>query len=253
MGPGKIADRRTGCRTILASRGIYHHLDDWGPAGGAMLYWKHQMWEYVSQLFSGCGAEEEERLPAGCRRYEKVMWRFRPGRSVLVGSGLLLLPVRRRSRHRSVAPARLRVWWKSRRRVFGCRMGRRSEMHAWELLVRSITPSYPEAEDLCRRPARRLDRYSRRCGSIPEFGFQIFAGTRCLHETAPSNVENQRSLLQVAVLAAEVIASRAVANKRAVYLRWCGENFTGWKIRPVATADQTAGFHPVESCVKSGD
>jgi esterase/lipase superfamily enzyme len=34
--------------TVLASRGIAHHLDDWGPKGGhEWPYWHHQMWEYV--------------------------------------------------------------------------------------------------------------------------------------------------------------------------------------------------------------
>jgi esterase/lipase superfamily enzyme len=33
---------------ILASRGIAHHLDDWGPLGGHdWPYWKHQMREYL--------------------------------------------------------------------------------------------------------------------------------------------------------------------------------------------------------------
>ena len=33
---------------VLASRGIAHHLDDWGPKGGhEWPYWHHQMWEYV--------------------------------------------------------------------------------------------------------------------------------------------------------------------------------------------------------------
>ena len=37
---------------ILASKGIHHHLDDWGPQGGHdWPYWKHQMWEYITQLF----------------------------------------------------------------------------------------------------------------------------------------------------------------------------------------------------------
>ena len=35
---------------ILASRGIRHHLDDWGPLGGHdWPYWKHQMREYLSR------------------------------------------------------------------------------------------------------------------------------------------------------------------------------------------------------------
>ena len=33
---------------VLASRGISHHLDDWGPLGGHdWPYWKHQMQEYL--------------------------------------------------------------------------------------------------------------------------------------------------------------------------------------------------------------
>jgi esterase/lipase superfamily enzyme len=33
---------------VLASRGIRHHLDDWGPMGGHdWPYWKHQMREYL--------------------------------------------------------------------------------------------------------------------------------------------------------------------------------------------------------------
>ena len=35
---------------ILASRGIRHHLDDWGAMGGHdWPYWKHQMREYLSR------------------------------------------------------------------------------------------------------------------------------------------------------------------------------------------------------------
>lgn len=37
---------------VLRSRGIAHHLDDWGPAGGHdWPYWKHQMREYIANLF----------------------------------------------------------------------------------------------------------------------------------------------------------------------------------------------------------
>jgi esterase/lipase superfamily enzyme len=37
---------------ILASRGIPHHLDDWGQKGGHdWPYWHHQMWEYVGAHF----------------------------------------------------------------------------------------------------------------------------------------------------------------------------------------------------------
>jgi len=37
---------------ILGSRGIAHHLDDWGPEGGHdWPYWHHQMWEYVGSHY----------------------------------------------------------------------------------------------------------------------------------------------------------------------------------------------------------
>ena len=37
---------------ILSAKGIRHRLDDWGPQGGHdWPYWKHQMREYVGQLF----------------------------------------------------------------------------------------------------------------------------------------------------------------------------------------------------------
>jgi esterase/lipase superfamily enzyme len=33
---------------VLASRGITHHLDDWGPMGGHdWPYWKHQLRAYL--------------------------------------------------------------------------------------------------------------------------------------------------------------------------------------------------------------
>ena len=36
--------------SVLASRGIPHHLDDWGALGGHdWPYWKHQMREYLSR------------------------------------------------------------------------------------------------------------------------------------------------------------------------------------------------------------
>src|SRR5260221_126416 len=36
---------------ILASRGIPHHLDDWGPQGGHdWPYWRHMMWEYMNYV-----------------------------------------------------------------------------------------------------------------------------------------------------------------------------------------------------------
>jgi esterase/lipase superfamily enzyme len=37
---------------VLASRGIRHSVDNWGPEGGHdWPYWKHQMREYVSKLY----------------------------------------------------------------------------------------------------------------------------------------------------------------------------------------------------------
>jgi len=37
---------------VLASRGIAHHVDDWGTEGGHdWPYWHHQMWEYVGAHF----------------------------------------------------------------------------------------------------------------------------------------------------------------------------------------------------------
>jgi esterase/lipase superfamily enzyme len=37
---------------ILSNKGIRHSLDNWGPQGGHdWPYWKHQMREYISQLF----------------------------------------------------------------------------------------------------------------------------------------------------------------------------------------------------------
>jgi esterase/lipase superfamily enzyme len=37
---------------VLRSRGILHHLDDWGPDGGHdWPYWKHQMDTYIHRLF----------------------------------------------------------------------------------------------------------------------------------------------------------------------------------------------------------
>ena len=36
---------------ILASRGVRHSLDDWGPKGGHdWPYWRHMMWEYMNHV-----------------------------------------------------------------------------------------------------------------------------------------------------------------------------------------------------------
>ena len=47
-GPGERRDESYRMSHILASRGIRHHLDDWGPLGGHdWPYWKQQMREYL--------------------------------------------------------------------------------------------------------------------------------------------------------------------------------------------------------------
>jgi esterase/lipase superfamily enzyme len=51
-GPWENSDPSYRLSHILGAKGIYHHLDDWGPQGGHdWPFWKHQMWEYISQLF----------------------------------------------------------------------------------------------------------------------------------------------------------------------------------------------------------
>ncbi|HJZ71533.1 MAG TPA: alpha/beta hydrolase-fold protein [Vicinamibacterales bacterium] len=47
-GPWEKSDEAYRMSHILSSRGIRHHLDDWGPLGGHdWPYWKHQMQEYL--------------------------------------------------------------------------------------------------------------------------------------------------------------------------------------------------------------
>jgi len=49
-GPWERSDEAYRMSHILASRGIRHHLDDWGALGGHdWPYWKHQMREYLSR------------------------------------------------------------------------------------------------------------------------------------------------------------------------------------------------------------
>jgi esterase/lipase superfamily enzyme len=49
-GPWEKSDESYRFSRILASRGIRHHLDDWGAMGGHdWPYWKHQMREYLSR------------------------------------------------------------------------------------------------------------------------------------------------------------------------------------------------------------
>jgi esterase/lipase superfamily enzyme len=49
-GPWERRDESWRLSAVLASRGIFHHLDDWGPEGGHdWPYWKHQMREYLAR------------------------------------------------------------------------------------------------------------------------------------------------------------------------------------------------------------
>jgi esterase/lipase superfamily enzyme len=47
-GPWEKSEESYRLSHVLASRGIAHHLDDWGPMGGHdWYYWKHQIREYL--------------------------------------------------------------------------------------------------------------------------------------------------------------------------------------------------------------
>ena len=47
-GPWEHPEESYRLSRILASRGVPHHLDDWGPQGGHdWPYWRHMMWEYM--------------------------------------------------------------------------------------------------------------------------------------------------------------------------------------------------------------
>jgi len=49
-GPWEHPEESYRLSRVLASRGIAHHLDDWGALGGHdWPYWKHQMQEYLSR------------------------------------------------------------------------------------------------------------------------------------------------------------------------------------------------------------
>jgi esterase/lipase superfamily enzyme len=51
-GPWEVPGPTYQMSTLLASRGIPHHLDDGGPKGGhERPYWYHQMWEYIASAF----------------------------------------------------------------------------------------------------------------------------------------------------------------------------------------------------------
>ena len=86
---------------------------------------------------------------------------------------------------------------------------------------------------------------------VPEFLFEVFPrrnppSTR----RAPLISSVERRALQVAILAVEMIARGGVADERAVHRGGSGENFARREIRPVARADQAAGFYPVEAGIE---
>jgi esterase/lipase superfamily enzyme len=48
-GPWEKPEEAYRLSAILHSRGVPHHLDDWGPQGGHdWPYWRHQLWEYLA-------------------------------------------------------------------------------------------------------------------------------------------------------------------------------------------------------------
>ena len=85
---------------------------------------------------------------------------------------------------------------------------------------------------------------------VPEFLLEIFAIAVDLDEARVFDFERERRGLQVAVFAVEVIAGGGVANEGAVDGGGRGKDFAGGKIRPVARADEAAGFDPVEAAIE---
>lgn len=50
-GPWENAGPTHQLSSVLRSKAIAHHVDDWGPEGGHdWPYWHHMMWEYVGRL-----------------------------------------------------------------------------------------------------------------------------------------------------------------------------------------------------------
>ena len=48
-GPWEKPEEAYRLSSILRSRGVPHHLDDWGAQGGHdWPYWRHQLWEYLA-------------------------------------------------------------------------------------------------------------------------------------------------------------------------------------------------------------
>jgi esterase/lipase superfamily enzyme len=51
-GPWEVPSHSYRLSEVLRSRGVAHHLDDWGALGGHdWPYWKNQMREYVGKLY----------------------------------------------------------------------------------------------------------------------------------------------------------------------------------------------------------
>jgi esterase/lipase superfamily enzyme len=50
-GPWEKPEHSYHLSRVLASKGIHHHLDNWGLEGGHdWPYWKHQMWHYLREV-----------------------------------------------------------------------------------------------------------------------------------------------------------------------------------------------------------
>src|SRR5579859_3518776 len=85
---------------------------------------------------------------------------------------------------------------------------------------------------------------------IPEFLLQVLALAFHLLQPRAFDFEDQRSALQVAVLAAEVVSGRGVTNKSAVDSGRSGEDFAGGQIGPIAWTDQATGLDPIEAAIE---
>src|SRR5262249_41661190 len=85
---------------------------------------------------------------------------------------------------------------------------------------------------------------------LPEFVFEVFAFAFGVHQAPADKFQHQRRGLQIAVLAVEIVARGRVADEAAIYGTRCRKDFACWKVRPIARADQAAGFYPIELAVE---
>src|ERR1700722_4957817 len=104
-------------------------------------------------------------------------------------------------------------------------------MHAWELLILQQHADHVRQAEVCAEGQLADSVAIFVCVAIlPEFFFEVLARASCFHETTAANFQHQRRFLQVAILAAEVIAGSAIADEGAIYLCRRGEYFAGWKV-----------------------